>query len=161
MRLILAALLSSISLSAFAAAPSMVGTYKVKKLISAWSISKEECKSEKGRWDNLESYCLIKVEDTAAVRKAGKNYRLHVTTTGANYHSCEFDGPAVLKKPNALVSSIKTEVYNFDTGRPEKAVCMVTATLTSKGMEISTNLKCQGFCGANSWLDVSGMKKDK
>lgn len=158
MKLLLAALLSSVALSAFAA-PSIIGNYKSNKLISAWSITKEECKNEKGRWDSLESYCLIKVEDTASIRKAGKNYRLHVTTTGANYHSCEFDGPAVLTKPDTLVSSIKTEVYNFDSGRPEKAVCKVTANFTKKGMQISTNLKCQGFCGANSWLDVTGMKK--
>jgi len=161
MKLFLAALISSFALSAFAA-PAITGNYKAKKLISAWSITKEECKTENGRWDSLESYCLIKVEDTASIKKEGKNYRLHVTTTGANYHSCEFDGPAVLTKPDTLVSTIKTEAYNFDSGRPEKTICKVTASFQgSKGMQISTNLKCQGFCGANTWLDVTGMKKVK
>ncbi len=160
MKLLLATLISTFALSAFAA-PSINGNYKAKKLISVWSITKEECKVEKGRWDSLESYCLLKVEDTASIRKDGKDYRLHVTTTGANYHSCEFDGPATLEKPDTLVSSIKTEVYNSDSGRPEKTICKVTATFGKQGMQISTNLKCQGFCGANTWLDVTGMKKVK
>lgn len=155
MKFILFALITLVSASSFAS-PDPVGTYKNKhKFFAQMYENKTACKADHGHWLKEESVCEFTTSDTAEVTREGNQFSLAVTTLESNFHTCEFQGPATLSG-NTLVSKAEAEDYNPETGQIETVECRVSAELSSRGksMSITTNGKCQSYCGANGTLEV-------
>ena len=150
-----------ISINAFAAI-NPVGKFQSKhQVLAQMYTNKAECVSDNGHWVKSDEMCLFDTSDDAAVTKEGENFKLTVTTITSNLHMCEFSAPAVLVG-NILVSEVSVDEYNSENGETIQASCIVSAELSNNGkaMSITTNQKCQSFCGANASLEVD-LKKVK
>lgn len=159
LKLFVTALVLTTTATAFGA-ENIIGKYKAEKEIIVMSETKESCEGSEGRWQAEDEVCILKTSDDAEVSKSGKGLKLHVSTIGSNYHTCEFEGAARLVK-NTLISRVVTEEYNHSTGQMVNVTCEVRAKIVAGEMEIKTNEHCQSFCGANAWLEVDGLKKVK
>lgn len=150
-----------ISISAFAALDP-VGKFQNKHLVLAQMYtSKAECVADNGRWVKSDEMCFFETSDDAVVTKEGDNFKLTVSTITSNLHMCEFSAPAVLVG-NVLISEVPVDEYNSENGETTPETCIVSAELSNHGktMSITTNQKCQSFCGANASLEVN-LKKVK
>lgn len=157
MKFLTGALFLCLSANALSA---VTGIYQQKKSIMVWSETIESCKESGGKWSTEDEVCELETADEAKVEKTNKGYKLSISTIGSNYHTCEFEGPATLAK-NVLTSKVKAEEYNPKTDKFDVVTCTVKATIKNNVMSISTNQKCQSFCGANAWLDASDLTKVK
>lgn len=157
MKFVVGALFLCLSVNALA---GVTGIYRAKKTIIVWSETKESCKESGGKWQAEEDVCELATADEAKVEKTPSAYKLSISTIGSNYHTCEFEGPAILSK-DVLTSKVKVEEYIPSTDTLEVSTCVVTATIHKNKLSISTNQKCQSFCGANAWLDASDLKRIK
>jgi hypothetical protein len=161
MKILLLSLSFCLSLTAFATSP--VGKYTQKhKVLAMMNNTPTKCKRDGGVWDKKEKMCLVSTSDDAEVVAADDGYSLHITTMATNYHSCEFEGSAILAG-NKLISQVPSDEYNTITEQIESTTCILTAELTNAGkkMSITTNGKCRSFCGANGWLEVELTKVKK
>jgi hypothetical protein len=150
-----------ISINAFAAI-NPVGKFQSKhQVLAQMYTSKAECVADNGHWLKSDEMCLFDTSDDAVVTKEGENFKLTVTTITSNLHMCEFSAPAVLVG-NILVSEVSVDEYNSENGETTPETCIVSAELSNNGktMSITTNQKCQSFCGANASLEVD-LKKVK
>lgn len=159
MKILIASIIALSSLSSFAAT-NLAGTYRAEKEIMVMSESKESCLESQGRWETEEEVCILSTADEAKVKKTSKGYTISISTIGSNYHTCEFEGSAKLVG-KTLVSKVKAEAYDYEKDEIVKVICEVKADIKNGEMSVSTNQKCQSFCGANAWLDVDGLKKVK
>jgi hypothetical protein len=150
-----------ISINAFAAI-NPAGKYQNKhQVLAQMYTSKKDCLADKGHWIKADEMCLFDTSDDAIVTKEGNNFHLLVTTIASNLHMCEFSAPATLVG-NVLISEIAVDEYNSENGETVPETCILSAELTNNGkaMSITTNQKCQSFCGANGTLEID-LKKVK
>ena len=160
MKLLVVALFSTLAFAAHA--KGIEGTYSVEKPTMVWATSEDDCLADKGIWHREDEVCELTVQDSVEVKKSGQKYNLDIVTIGSNYHMCAFQESAQLIGSNKLVSKVEAEEYSPETGELKKVQCVVTATLNKKGqMNLTNNGHCQSFCGANAWLEASGLEKAK
>ena len=111
------------------------------------------CVEDRGDWDTDMELCFFDIEQIVEVTGSSQGYNVVVATWGSNAHSCVFEGAVTEVLPNALVSKVPTEVYENGTFVP--GVCEVTVTYENDvTVNVSTNGKCQTFCGARAWLEM-------
>ncbi len=150
-----------ISINAFAAI-NPVGNFQNKhQVLAQMYTNKSDCETDNGQWMKSDEMCLFNTSDDASVTKEGENFKLSVTTITSNLHMCEFSATAVLVG-KTLVSEVSVDEYNMENGETITTSCIVSAELSKNGkaMSITTNQKCQSFCGANASLEVD-LKKVK
>ncbi len=143
--------------SALAVTPSkMTGEFIEKHSIAMMMYQEEECKTAGGSWDG--EICIIDTEDSVKVTRAGGKFGVAVDTVGNNAHSCSFAGKAERLNDKTLVSSVKSEY--FDGKEWKKGVCKVTVKYANDNtVNVSTNGKCESFCGAHARLELSSAKR--
>lgn len=144
-----------LSTSAFAAKVE-VGTYVEKTTISiAYIQSKEECKSEGGKWDVETDVCRHSSENDVIITKSNNVYAVSVSTIGTNVHTCDFAAEAQVQQDGSLLSKVQTD----------DGLCVVQVRasnkLFSKGVSVAPSENCRSFCGARASLEVVRAKKVK
>lgn len=111
------------------------------------------CVSDQGNWDSEMEMCFFDVENTVEVKGDSEGYSLDIVTTGSNAHSCWFEGKVTQVLEKALVSEVPAETFNGTDWEP--AICQVTVSYENdETVNVSTNGKCQEFCGARAWLEM-------
>lgn len=114
-----------------------------------------DCTSDNGDWDAEMELCFFFVDNEVVVSGNANGYTMTVATWGSNAHSCVFEGPATKVLPNALVSEVPTEIYEYETGEWVPATCEVTVNYGEpETIDVTTNGNCQEFCGMRASLEM-------
>lgn len=114
-------------------------------------VDEASCVADGGKW--LEEYCSMPASNDVEVTYKNGKHELSVSTIGVNLHMCNFDGPAKRVGSRTLKASQKADYWNGKDWVP--GVCEVTVKYANdKTVAVSSNGKCQSFCGANAYLEI-------
>lgn len=133
----------------------VTGTFKASRPFYAFNYnSSEDCNADGGEYED--GVCLFK--DGGATVEIKKNaegsFDLAISSVGTNFHLCDYQGTATVKNKVQLTSNDKNADYPGE--------CVVDVLFTSKdSLSITTNGKCQDYCGANMELDQDNATRVK
>jgi hypothetical protein len=141
-----------VSFSFSAMALEIDGTYKAVRPVFSVGYTKKACIESRGKYQG-DGVCLFENGGAETQIKSNeRNFDIKLTSVGTNFHTCDYEGTAILNQDRKLVSNDK------GTG----GECELTITFkTDDTIGIEANGKCQEYCGANMYLDEETLIRSK
>lgn len=116
------------------------------------------CTADQGEWVE-DLGCSFAGEDTVEVSKDLNTVSVETVTT--NGHTCSVEATVKTIEPDMIIAETPSDEYNDTTGEFETVTCQLTVKYSdaNETVAVSSNGKCQSFCGARAIPEIEDAKR--